>query len=513
MARPREDLKAFFDKAKSPYPVTPDLSTASWAKGAATADDFYNEANAIRPGDVRVASVLSGSSLWSQLHCRETFCTVQRCLAKELLSQDACVDLPQYWTQLPAKTRREVGLTALYLVVNEAAFGDAREHAPDLTLASICDPVTFLSLLTTVFSDGLQYKEKDEYTEMASPLTDALWEIEREESLRQRSSRAEVFSAWDKTLKRQLYLVLFTRTLAQLVIDQAQISLKVSVNPSNYRVSKPAYNNLSFRGNEACANPHIGVENWQTEESQEQLLGEGRFRMQAGTAYAKSAHVNPTGKKLDRPERCMACGRKKEEVEELVKTDKSLSHCAKCIPVQRRYPYCSRDCQVRDYKSHKAICGLRLADALPTPVFTHPPEPGPLLYSINWQLHRMRSSAPSLYCVRTVLRCPPHTFRTISLTRGASPHLLADHSDFVSTLTAAADARARSDKAGTVSHLALLIVSLVAQLPKSGEIEPKFVFRQVNQDFRPPSDELLVRVEQLARKVGVKMGDLRSMML
>ncbi|GAA5988235.1 hypothetical protein JCM5350_007622 [Sporobolomyces pararoseus] len=74
-------------------------------------------------------------------------------------------------------------------------------------------------------------------------------------------------------------------------------------------------------------------------------------------------------------EMCAACYRIRDEVEELVESGGKMSHCSKCLKVNRRIAYCSASCQAFDWPRHKreVYCGKLLSKVLEPPTF--PPAP------------------------------------------------------------------------------------------------------------------------------------------
>ncbi|GAA5952013.1 hypothetical protein JCM3765_005167 [Sporobolomyces pararoseus] len=103
---------------------------------------------------------------------------------------------------------------------------------------------------------------------------------------------------------------------------------------------------------------------------------------------------------------CMSCRRMRDEVEELVREKKQFSFCAKCLSLDppHRVAYCSRDCQVQDWPTHKLICGKRFQD-MPVPPFglKTPPLLPALSIDLQWKLDQHTEPVKgmrTIYCFR-----------------------------------------------------------------------------------------------------------------
>ncbi|GAA5856376.1 hypothetical protein JCM8547_008711 [Rhodosporidiobolus lusitaniae] len=304
------------------------------------------------------STYLSGSFLWSIILMRDRLFMHARVMAKELLSYDAAINTSKIWRTVGPELQRVFALEALI---------------PKCTLSRLVSDDYFPSLLSHFFRLGLDEK-KDEFNEIVSLEFDKLLGINRTPEFGNTHPRSVLSDQYETVISRQYYLFSITRYLAHRVLLHLSLPLQLSPRPRNYLISKPALNNPSFNNTDQAKNPHVGEENWKSRVSIEQMTGTTRAARELEFAL-KQRDAEP-----ELLERCAAWGRSRDEFEDLVREKKQLQFCSKCLPINRRIPFCSRDCQVRYHKVHKKICGVPLSTALPSPSF-RPANPA-LPYSV-----------------------------------------------------------------------------------------------------------------------------------
>ncbi|GAA5988227.1 hypothetical protein JCM5350_007619 [Sporobolomyces pararoseus] len=114
--------------------------------------------------------------------------------------------------------------------------------------------------------------------------------------------------------------------------------------------------------------------------------------------------VLPTPLRLDA---CICCKRVRDEIGELVRDGKQLNFCAKCMSLDppHRFAYCSRECQVQDWPTHKSICGKLFQDPTIPQFGVKPPPPlPPLSIDLRWKLNLQTKTFEgkrTLYCFRS----------------------------------------------------------------------------------------------------------------
>ncbi|GAA5856382.1 hypothetical protein JCM8547_008715 [Rhodosporidiobolus lusitaniae] len=279
--------------------------------------------------------------------------------------------------------------------------GSWRDNVPDFTLKRLELGDGYPVLLKHFFPLGTSDAKGVFNDEIVSDKFDTYMSIGREAEFGKQVPRATQYHRYTAIIHRHVFLLILCSSMTAMLAPSVGLSLPLDDGLHRYLVrDKPFYGTRTSSANPLPAkNPHVGVEDWYSKEFAEQAA-EGGMRTHL-EEHTRALRRTNTHKDV----RCLACGRKGDEVEELVKEKKDLSYCSKCKPLHREIRYCSRDCQVRHFKTHKMICGKEILVAFPA----FPPRPAPpaLPYGLQWQLARQKREPTALYHVLTMTAISP----------------------------------------------------------------------------------------------------------
>ncbi|BGP12250.1 hypothetical protein JCM10213_000057 [Rhodosporidiobolus nylandii] len=374
------------------------------------------------------AGALDESSLWNQHTALSDLCRRANRLKDELLEQSFSLDFILAW-------KAEGNANAQQR--------DARACIPDYTMESFITGDALEALLDHFIESAIRHGETD-FDEVVHPRVDTLLGISRTGLSQQ--SRAHNAALTTFIISRHVCLLTITRIIVAFytfagannfasALEDARV-WPISLTMTYALKEKPycarAPSNPWTHTDELS---HLRVPNAEEniDRPRDPHLRDGRT-MKRGTAAPSRGRRRPPPKvKAAVPEKdvhCYCCMRERDQIEEFVKEGKDFLFCSKCLPLGRKMAYCSRDCQVTDYKArHRVICGKPLADVF-TSRFFAPARPAPPPLGARWQYERMKRSSPSVYLLR--LRPFKGPVVEFSIALGKDPrHAAARHARFV----------------------------------------------------------------------------------
>ncbi|GAA6040594.1 hypothetical protein JCM8097_008057 [Rhodosporidiobolus ruineniae] len=445
-----------------------------------------------RPGDRYNSPAwlanLSDDVLCYYLNAQQGLVQEYAAFAKDILSDPHSLYLLSTWDLWGHDGRKQLAL-AIFSKNNTYN----RSLAPEVTLDWMTSGRGLEILLNSAFDNGLRALDGDEnWRPLGSDAFDKYNRIPRGSGeSATRPPRAFYFT--NKLMEIQRHNILLHLTIAFALASTATMSgpnFDLSHQPHLYPVEKPFFKpktrHQSTRMHNRAPSRHsergVGFED-------EEWAAKGWDAIQRGG-----------------PECCDACGRERDQVEELVKEKKGFSHCSKCITLDRRHPYCSRDCQVRHYQRHKRICGKTLADVIPTPTFPPLPPVHHAPFAARWQYERHRTSPFAMY---TIFTKPPQIGSslsdhfTITLLEG-DDGLFEDswseyRREFAALLADAADAAAKGKAISSENpHLVFVLAACWSEIETSTstlgrqerDLRRAGFVAQICRDFRIAEEEM-----------------------
>ncbi|GAA6043429.1 hypothetical protein JCM8097_002852 [Rhodosporidiobolus ruineniae] len=364
----------------------------------------HRQTPATRPGQLgnnaEWTKLLSDDMMMNYLNLRRGLIKRYASFAKDLFSDPLSLFIVCNWRRIGLETKKFMALI------------------PDMTLEFISEGDGLEYLLNWAFENGVKaLSGEDDWQPLVSAEFDKIWPIKRTgDDTFVSSARGHLFSLASLDMMRHLLLIELAMGLCKAPIAREIFNPRPHLYHLEKATTKPSSRdpkNFIMHNPAPSLHGDFGAVNNAGD------LGAGWEEMQRGG-----------------PEVCDACGREREQVQELMEAKRGFSHCSRCVDVGRKHPYCSRDCQVQHYKHHKKICGKALADVVPTPSFPIPtPRPPLAPYAARWQYERHRLHPYAMYTV--CLELPEinepgprsYTIKMVERDLPVPPHLLSEEDD------------------------------------------------------------------------------------
>ncbi|KAL1729144.1 hypothetical protein EV714DRAFT_273929 [Schizophyllum commune] len=258
---------------------------------------------------------------------RKNVLDLQNDIALKAAQRLACDDLERKWTAFTPEERREYCLEGLYMASTQygADLGFNRKWCPDLTLDRLSStPTTYLSLLRRFVPEDLEHTITD------------LIVIE------------------DAAVNRLI------QNVPKIMVDRWQCDRMFYLSMVVWRILLAVYGEQE--GGQVVASP-VGNRNRdlpkEMKKAAKNVMGSAEYR-----DFSRNVKAN---QKADNQARhyCMTCYKTAGAV--AANGGGALRRCSKCASVGRVVEYCSKECQVKDWRSgypvpHKKICGITVED-------------------------------------------------------------------------------------------------------------------------------------------------------
>ncbi|GAA5936799.1 hypothetical protein JCM10213_000063 [Rhodosporidiobolus nylandii] len=298
--------------------------------------------------NLEAAGGLSDDQLSTYLNMKQGLLRRLEHFARQIIETPSALLVLENW-------RRKTGSSAADARAGRERIALSCLAIPDMTLQFLAKD-GFTDLLAGLFNAGLSQirGDKNFHEVMLSPAFDRMFSIPRKADGLRKLARGHLYRVQTAILTRHLLLL----TLAITLVNQNLFDgSKLGVNDAHlYDIKKPFYKPDE---REEIFKPRNQASSWGKE------LAQGVDKQ---SAKEKLRRAEIEKQERGTAEVCDACGRPADQVEELPPCIADFClHIS--LTVNRRHPYCSRECQTLHYKYHKKYCGKALVDVIPTPVF------------------------------------------------------------------------------------------------------------------------------------------------
>ncbi|BGP12268.1 hypothetical protein JCM10213_000037 [Rhodosporidiobolus nylandii] len=308
--------------------------------------------------DIGWTTFSSDYALWVSMREQDDLQLRIQTFAKDLLESKDTMKTVGLWPRMPFQVREQIVLVGMRDAEAMLKSDVVRGEGMEIRLADLLVD-GYPKLLDAFLQSHFDYPKADNLREIISPQFDHAYAILRDpDPLRQLPIHVR-WAQMGAVHCRHLYLFILTWSITNLLLKSAKRDLTTSF--PLYHVSKPVVPNSGFNPEVGPPNPHKHAQ----DVLESQLNGGITREMRESVGLIGDRRPDPKDERLK---------------------------------IDRNITYCSRDCQVLDYKKqHKRICAKPLLDVLPPPVFK-PAGPPPPPFALRWQYEAMlRAGPPTLY--------------------------------------------------------------------------------------------------------------------